>query len=207
MLIFLPLIKQQSLLILSLFLLTGCGLFQSSELQVEVSKARHSEAKNEDATETVRKLLVARNIHHKVVQFRYNVSARPLIVPLGNAGFSSVRAPLAWLPLKAVIRERKGIIYRDDTHRGKPWWYIDRKVRRPIWLPSSSVEHQLTFAMKRRIDLLQIMEFDPTLKSLNTNDSSEKSFWNLKFRKAHGTDFNPQSMMDLAKMGALVSAV
>lgn len=203
MMIFLPLTKQQSLLILSLFFLTGCGLFQSSELQVEVSKARHSEAKSEDATETVRKLLVARNIEHKVVQFRYNVAARPLIVPLGNTGISLGRAPLAWLPSKVVIRERKGIIYRDDTHRGKPWWYIDRKVTRPIWLPSSSVKQQLTFAMKRHIELLQIKEFDPTLKSLNTNDSSEKNFWNLKFRKAHGTDFNPESMMDLAKMRIL----
>ena len=194
--------------LLCLSLLTfwcGCRFFQSSETQIVVKQARSS-GKNGPALTAIHSALVEHRITHKLVQFRYQVNVRPLSVSLGRNDYYFSNTPLTWLPSRAETRERAGVIYRDEADPQNPWWYVDGKVSRPIWLPSEDVQRQVNFAMHRSVNLVSVEDFDSTatrLKKGPAHSGVGPMDWNARFHRVHGTDYNPLSAMDVAKMRKL----
>ncbi len=192
-------IRKFSPCILGVFLLTSCHIYRSSELQVAVSHARPG------TVEKLHTLLSQRGVEHKIVQFRYDVAERPMVAPVSSRIFVLGETPLAFLPKRSARRERTGIIYKDDQHRGEPWWYVDAETSRAIWLPSGDVESQVSFAMHRRIEMLRVQEFDRAVTGMAKEAGITNAVidWNARFRRAHGTDFDAASPLDVDKMRAL----
>ncbi len=192
-------IRKFSTCLLGVFLLTSCHLFRSSELQVAVSHARPA------TVEKLHTLLSQRGIEHKIVQFRYDVAERPMVAPASSRIFALGETPMAFLPKRSARRERTGIIYKDDQHRGEPWWYVDAETSHAIWLPTVNVERQVSFAMRRRIEMLRVQEFDRAVTGMAKGAVIANAVidWNARFRRAHGTDFDAVSPVDVAKMRAL----
>ena len=190
-----------------LTLWTGCRLFQSSETQIIVKNARVS-GNYGNALTDIHTALAERGIVHKLVQFRYQVNVRPPSYALGSDSYYSTNTPLTKLSSRTEIRERTGVIYRDESDPQNPWWYFDGKVSRPIWLPSESVERQVSFAMHRDVYLVSVEEFDSTATRMEKRPATHSAGpidWNARFRRLHGTDYNPLSAMDAAKMRTLRS--
>ncbi|MEO7933167.1 MAG: hypothetical protein ABIT76_08430 [Chthoniobacterales bacterium] len=194
--------------LLGVLLLTSCHVFRSSELQVAVS---HTRSEGSNRLENVHRLLTQRGIEHKRILFRYEVSERPIVAPTSTSTFALGETPMAFLPKRSVTRERSGILYRDDEHRGYAWWYVDGETPRQVWLPNDTMERQISFAMRRRIELLRVEEFDRAVDGMAKEAAKARHVaaansvidWNARFRRAHGTDFDAASPVDLAKMRAL----
>lgn len=196
----------QIFLCLSLLTLwTGCRLFHSSETQIIVKQARSS-GKDGDALTAIHSALAQHGIAHKLVQFRYQVNVRPLNFSFGRDNYYFSNTPLTWLPSRPETRERAGVIYRDNADPKNPWWYVDGKVSRPIWLPSEDVQRQVNFAMHHSVNLVSVEDFDTTATRMEkrpANSGADPMDWNAKFHRIHGTEYNPLSAMDAAKMRKL----
>ncbi|HEX8373417.1 MAG TPA: hypothetical protein VF585_11590 [Chthoniobacterales bacterium] len=189
----------------SIMLLTSCHVFQRSELQVAVRDSRKTAATKEASLEAIRETLARRGVEHKMVSFRYEVGARPLLPPMGSDMSSLGGTPMAFRTPRHGTRERQGILFRDESKRKDSWYYIDAETRRAIWLPDDAVPQQIGFAMRKRIELLRVQEFDRGVTNLAKDAGliSGETDWNQRFLKAHGTEFNAASPMDVAKMRVL----
>ncbi len=206
----LPLLKASKKLVGSALLvsvLAGCNFFRSSELQDAVSESRTS-VKHSEVLGQVHRLLDGRRIAHKIVKFRYEVRQRPIHASLGNEyALGSLGLIFPAPPSREV--ERAGVVYRDDSLPGSPWWYVDGKVRRQIWLPSDQLEQQLSFAMRSPVEIIQVASFDLGNSGMAKDPGlalAPQPDWNDKFRKRHGTEFDPKSPVDVEKMRVLKGA-
>ena len=202
----------------ALIFVAGCSALQLSETQRAVRQARQQRdyGKDGDALTAVQSTLVERGVAHQRVKFRYDVTARPLLGAFTNPRGFFRQTPFNWFRTQPESREKSAIVFRDDAHQAHPWWYVDAKVRRPIWLPNMDVEGQIRYATRRRVELLQVDRFDPTLREMEpaaTEEATEPSTTvkvktsagnrEARFRKVHGTDYNPLSPVDVAKMRKL----
>lgn len=161
---------------------SGCGQFRSSQawsVATDTRIADRGEAGGEAYAEGLQQKMAARGVEARVVKFHYRVSPQ-------TDGITQT-----------------GVIYRNETTPRFPWFFVDNRTSKPVWLPNGSVEEQLRFVVR-----------NPTIEVLETRDASapvatrlapEKRVdqWASIFRQMHGTAYDSSSPVDRAKMASL----
>jgi hypothetical protein len=117
---------------------TGCqGSKQKSTWQKVTETRPDKLVAGEDASqayiEKLQKVLAEDKVEHKVVtyQYRYETRLRDEAVGTGVA-----------------------VIYKDNSDPANPWWLMNDRLRKPVWLPGQDVDKQVTFYLQRTAQVI-----------------------------------------------------
>lgn len=55
--------------------------------------------------------------------------------------------------------QRTSVIYRDDASPKYPWWIMDERLKRPVWLPSETVQKQVSFFLRRSATVVTLRDY------------------------------------------------
>ena len=95
-----------------------------------------------DSVEAYRKklhnFLLAEKVEHKVVTYQYRYQTR-----LRDEAVSTQTA----------------IIYKDNTDPKNPWWLVNERTGKPVWLPGEDVSKQVGFYLRRKAEVLAQTSF------------------------------------------------
>ena len=78
------------------------------------------------------------NIAHKVVTYNY-----PFYSKFDGKGTA----------------QRTSVIYSDAESQDNPWWLMDERLTRPVWLPTLPVERQVSFFLRRPVTVVTLREY------------------------------------------------
>ena len=195
-------------------LLTGCQVFKTSSTWKKVNQVRphapQSDAASDVYADRLHAVLKADAIEHKVVTYKYRYTTRMREEAVGS---------------------RTAVIYKDGVDPNHPWWLMDERTARPVWLPNGVAEQQLSFYLRDRAEVVAEKQFSadsagkemlasttrpsfaPRLnvtariaalakKAAPTAAGSDRA-WDELFRKMNGTDYDPCSPLDRQKMEVL----
>jgi hypothetical protein len=126
----------------SCMILSGCAVQRKSTVWQQVIDAPRvapsgpntSEAYSKNLHETLQKA----GVPHKVVTYNYPFSSKFD----GNG-----------------TAQRTSVIYRDVNSPAYPWWIVDERLSRPVWLPTESVERQVNFFLRRPAQVVTLREY------------------------------------------------
>lgn len=125
--------------------LSGCHVFRTSDTWRSVSQVRpdaplHSPDPSAAYADKLHRVLDARSIEHSVVtyQFRYTSNLR-----------------------EESVATRTAVIYKDATRPSHPWWLMDDRLGRPLWLPNGPADAQLAFYLQHPAEVIEQKTFDP----------------------------------------------
>ena len=118
--------------------LTGCGVVRRSPTWATVRSVRVDTRDQVDPSAAYAQQLSATlksaNVQHKVVtyQYRYRTILR-----------------------EEAITTRTAVIYRDDSNPNNPWWLMDDRQKRPVWLPGEDENRQVAFYLTRPATVIE----------------------------------------------------
>ncbi|HEX8312929.1 MAG TPA: hypothetical protein VF614_16515, partial [Chthoniobacteraceae bacterium] len=208
--------------------LSGCQVFTKSPTWDKVTKVRAQTLETEDPSQAyaneLHRVLADEAVEHKVVTYQYRYTTRLREEAIGT---------------------RTAIIYRDSHNGSYPWWLMDDRTGRPVWLPNGDVQQQVQFYAQHRTEIVDVKEFpngagsgksvvgtEPALDqslamtgrqsrtvartekerrvdflrgrsaTVATTGAPSSSSAEERFRKVHGTAFDPSSATDRQKMAA-----
>jgi hypothetical protein len=129
-------------IIVSCIFVAGCAAGRKSVVwqqvidspRVSSGKGNASEAYSSALHSTLQKARVP----HKVVTYNY-----PFRSKFDGAGTA----------------QRTSVIYRDASSPEYPWWLMDERLTRPVWLPSESVQRQVSFFLRRPAKVVTLREY------------------------------------------------
>lgn len=132
--------------ILSIFaacaIVAGCAVQRKSPVWQRVVDAPRPSPSGANTSETYAKSLHATlekaGVQHKVVTYNY-----PFHSKFDGHGTA----------------QRTSVIYRDGNSPDYPWWIMDERLSRPIWLPTESVEKQVNFFLRRPAQVVTIRQY------------------------------------------------
>lgn len=88
--------------------------------------------------ETLSASLKSAGVAHKVVtyEFRYRTRLR-----------------------EEAIGTRTAVLYRDENDPRNPWWLMDDRLSKPLWLPGENLEYQLAYYIHRPATVVSVDGF------------------------------------------------
>lgn len=191
-------------------------------------------------------MLTAEKVEHKVITYQYRYQTRMREEAVGT---------------------HTSVLYKENANPRNPWWLMDERLGKPVWLPGEDTEKQVSFYLRRTAQIVEQKQFpvgEPggkeTMIARNTPvvPASERSVTRITkakkapvsgtptaqaapqaapvpfirpapattgdaipftnpdpadsrhddiFRRAHGTDYDPASMLDRRKMETLKHAL
>ena len=207
--------KIAALMLAACLALSGCTIFKSSHVWDVVTRTHPDVSGAADPSLAyaahLHRVLAAEGVEHRVVtyQFHYRTLLR-----------------------EESIGSRTAVIYRDDTDPAHPWWLTDERLSRPIWLPNGSVEKQVAFTCRNRVEIVRLRDFSggadgkriipPSRRAADFRTGRAEPLRSVAlgpattagdaplgalFRTRHGTPFDPASSLDREKMTALRHAL
>ena len=203
-------------------------------------------------TAKLHKVLAAEKVEHKVVtyQYRYQTSMRD-----------------------EAVGTHQAVLYKDNSDPKNPWWLMDERLGKPVWLPGEDVSKQVAFYLRRNAQVVEQTAFsggeppavdvmiakhtpvvpagEPAVTRIAkakpaparetavaqaaaptpqaepapfirparfgpathevqipfTNPAPAESHYDDLFRRAHGTDYDPESPIDRRKMETIKHAL
>jgi len=123
--------------------LTACEGSKQKTTWEKVTETRPDKiAKSGDPSESYSKklhqVLKAEKVEHKVVTYQYRYKTRMRDDAVGT---------------------HSAVIYRDNTNPDNPWWLMDDRLGKPIWVPGEDVNKQVAFYLRRNAEVLEQKEF------------------------------------------------
>lgn len=116
--------------------LAGCsGAKQKTTWQkVREIKPDSTSATADAYVNKVHKMLAENKVEHKVVtyQFRYQTRMR-----------------------EEALGTRTAVIYKDNSNPKNPWWLVDERAGKPMWLPGMELDRQVAFYLHRKADVTE----------------------------------------------------
>lgn len=123
-------------------IVAGCAVQRKSPVWqqvVDAPRVSPSGANTSDAyAKNLHATLQKAGVPHKVVTYNYPFSSK-----FDGAGTA----------------QRTSVIYRDPSSPAYPWWIMDERLSRPIWLPTESVQHQVNFFLRRPVQVVTLREY------------------------------------------------
>ena len=123
--------------------LTGCQVFQKSQTWEKVSQVRPDPAPdNGDPSaayaEKLHRVLSASHIDHKIITYQYRYTTRLREEAVGT---------------------RTAVVYKDNSDPHNPWWLMDDRLGKPVWLPNDQINRQVGFYLHHDADVVEQKEF------------------------------------------------
>ena len=89
-------------------------------------------------TNKLHKMLTAEKVQHKVVTYQYRYETRMRDQAVGT---------------------HSAVLYKDDSNPQNPWWLMDERLGKPVWLPGQDVNQQVAFYLRRQAQVVEQKEF------------------------------------------------
>jgi hypothetical protein len=123
--------------------LTGCTAFKKSQTWEKVTETRgqRPEGGADPSNAYAKKLhtvLTANKVEHKLVTYQYRYKTRLREEAVGT---------------------RTAVLYKDETNPSNPWWLMDERLGKPLWLPNEEVDRQVAFYLRRKADVVEQKAF------------------------------------------------
>jgi hypothetical protein len=123
--------------------LTGCTAFKKSQTWEKVTETRGERtAANADPSqayaEKLHTVLKKSKVEHKLVTYQYHYTTRLREEAVGT---------------------RTAVLYKDETNPKNPWWLMDERLGKPVWLPNDEVDKQVAFYLRRKADVVEQKAF------------------------------------------------
>ncbi|MCE9609282.1 MAG: hypothetical protein K8R23_03545 [Chthoniobacter sp.] len=135
--------KPSSLTLAVCFALAACTPAKQKSAWQQVRETKPDKvAANSDPTEAYRtklhKVLAENKVEHKLVTYQYRYKTRMREDALGT---------------------QTAVIYKDNSDPENPWWLVNERTGRPVWLPGQDVNKQVAFYLRRKAEVLEQKEF------------------------------------------------
>ena len=89
-------------------------------------------------TKKLHKLLTAEKVEHKVVTYQYHYETRLRDQAVGT---------------------HSAVLYKDNSNPQNPWWLMDERLGKPVWLPGEDVNKQVAFYLRRQAQVVEQKQF------------------------------------------------
>ncbi len=89
-------------------------------------------------TDKLHRVLTQKKVEHKVVTYQYRYQT-----PLRDEAMGTQTV----------------VLYKDDSNPQNPWWLMDERLTKPIWLPGQDVNRQVAFYSRRKVEVVEQKEF------------------------------------------------
>ena len=89
-------------------------------------------------TKKLHKVLATEKVEHKVVTYQYRYQTRMRDEAVGT---------------------HSAVLYKDNSDPQNPWWLMDERLGKPVWLPGEDVNKQVAFYLRRNAQVLEQKEF------------------------------------------------
>jgi hypothetical protein len=133
---------QKSFVLTAGLILALSGCQSKSPIWQKVVETSHATGDAEDGPRAyageLHRVLTEAAVPHKVVTFEF--------------GYRGTFDPF-------LTAHRTAVIYRDSASTKHPWWIMDGTLDRPVWLPTASVERQVSFYVRRPAKVLEVNDF------------------------------------------------
>ena len=106
--------------------------------ETRADKTAKSADRSEAYADKLHKVLKADNVEHKVVTYQYRYKTRMREEAVGT---------------------NTAVIYKDDSNPENPWWLMDARLGKPVWLPGQDVNKQVAFYLRRNAEVVEQKEF------------------------------------------------
>ena len=84
------------------------------------------------------KVLAADKVEHKVVTYQYRYQTRMRDEAVGT---------------------QTAVLYKDNSDPRNPWWLVNTRTGKPVWLPGEDVNKQVAFYMRRKAEVVAQQSF------------------------------------------------
>ena len=123
--------------------LAGCEAFTTSKTWSTVMKVRPDGTGNGgDASSAyaakLHRVLKGDSVEHKVVSYQYHYTT--------------------YLREEAV-GTHTAVIYRDSTDQRNPWWLMEDRLQKPVWLPGEDLQRQVAFYLHHNAEVVEQKSF------------------------------------------------
>lgn len=83
-------------------------------------------------------VLTEANVEHKIVtyQYRYKTALR-----------------------EEAVGTHTAVLYKDDSNPRNPWWLMDDRLSKPVWLPGEEASKQVSFYLRRSAQVVEQKDF------------------------------------------------
>lgn len=130
--------KSISLSLVACLALCGCGAFRRSSTWATVTSARINTRHEADPSKAyaaqLSRTLQSASVEHKVVTYQYRYRTRLREEAIGT---------------------RTAVIYRDNTNAKNPWWLMDDRLNKPVWLPGQELNRQVSFYLRDSAEVIE----------------------------------------------------
>ena len=122
---------------------SGCAAFTTSQTWAKVMQVRpdsySDEADTSDAyAAKLHGVLKAASVDHKVVTYEYHYT-------------TSLR--------EEAVGTHTAVLYRDNTDPNNPWWLMEDRLARPVWVSGDNLEDQVAFYIHHKVDVVNQKDF------------------------------------------------
>lgn len=124
--------------------LTACnGSKQKSTWQqvreTKPDKVASTADPNEAYTKKLNKVLNENKVEHKVVTYQYHYKTRLREEAVGT---------------------HSAVIYKDNSDPENPWWLVNERTGKPVWLPGQDLNKQISFYLRRKAEVTEQKVFN-----------------------------------------------
>ena len=89
---------------------------------------------NEAYTKKLNKVLNENKVEHKVVTYQYRYKTRMREEAVGT---------------------HSAIVYKDNSDPQNPWWLVNERTSKPVWLPGQDLNKQISFYLRRKAEVTE----------------------------------------------------
>lgn len=145
--------------------LAGCEAFTTSKTWSTVIKVRPDGAGNGSDASTayaakLHRVLKGDSVEHKVVTYQYHYT-------------TCLR--------EEAVGTHTAVIYRDNTSQANPWWLMEDRLQKPVWLPGEDLQRQVAFYLHHKADVVE-------QKSFHAGGSDDKQMMAANSAPSNGSD-------------------
>jgi len=136
-------LKPHFLALISCLGFAGCAGFTTSQTWEKVMRTRpdsySDEADNSGAyAAKLHGVLKAASVEHKVVKYEYHYTT----------------------PLREeAVGTHTAVLYRDNSDPNNPWWLMEDRLARPVWVSGEQLESQMAFYIHHKVDVVNEKDF------------------------------------------------
>jgi hypothetical protein len=124
-------------------LFSGCAAFTTSQTWQKVMHVRPDSYSDQTDTSDayaakLHGVLKAASVEHKVVTYEYHYS-------------TSLR--------EEAVGTHTAVVYRDDIDQKNPWWLMEDRLSKPVWVSGENLEDQVAFYVRHHVDVVNEKDF------------------------------------------------
>jgi hypothetical protein len=137
-------LKPHFLALISCLGFSGCGAFAASQTWQKVVQTRPDSFS--DGTDTsaayaakLHRVLRAASVDHKVVTYEYHYPTR--------------------FYHEEALGTHTAVIYRDNINPNNPWWLMEDRLAKPVWVSGEHSEDQVAFYIQEQVHVVNEKDF------------------------------------------------